>query len=396
MLYTGLTILFLLIITVVEYIYFNNRHSKDYKIKDAYLKYTIENIPTGLCFRNLHGKIILSNKEFAKLTGYTQRELYKKDIWNIYPKEFYKTINKTDNQIIKTKKSITFEKIISFKKNLTHYYKIIKMPIIDKNMDACGFVIILKNIDKEKEIERGKESFIATLIHDLKTPTFAQINTLGLMLKGNFGQLNSTQKEMIELLKKSSEYVKDLVTTILDTYRYENGEIRLNFEEFDIVELISTMCKGIKNLADEKKQNIIFVHKSENCNLKADKLQIKRVIFNLLNNAITYGHKSTDIIVKIEQKAKGIECTVTNKSERITEKELSTMFKRFKKTQLSHFNKTSTGLGLYISKQIIDMHGGEIFVRSLTDGTCIFGFEIKKKQEIIPNNASKIFEKNSL
>src|SRR5574344_1577557 len=345
MLYTGLTILFLLIITVVEYIYFNNRHSKDYKIKDAYLKYTIENIPTGLCFRNLHGKIILSNKEFAKLTGYTQRELYKKDIWNIYPKEFYKTINKTDNQIIKTKKSITFEKIISFKKNLTHYYKIIKMPIIDKNMD------------KEKEIERGKESFIATLIHDLKTPTFAQINTLGLMLKGNFGQLNSTQKEMIELLKKSSEYVKDLVTTILDTYRYENGEIRLNFEEFDIVELISTMCKGIKNLADEKKQNIIFVHKSENCNLKADKLQIKRVIFNLLNNAITYGHKSTDIIVKIEQKAKGIECTVTNKSERITEKELSTMFKRFKKTQLSHFNK---------------------------------------KQEIIPNNASKIFEKNSL
>ena len=72
----------------------------------------------------------------------------------------------------------------------------------------------------------------------------------------------------------------------------------------------------------------------------------------------------------------GIEFSVKNQSEQIPEKELANMFKRFKETKLSYFNKASTGLGLYLSKKIIDMHKGEIFAKSFPDGECIFGFKL--------------------
>jgi len=188
--------------------------------------------------------------------------------------------------------------------------------------------------------------------------------------------LNNDQKEIIELAKRSCKYVSDLIATVLDTYRYENGKIQLNPEIFDITSLICTLSKSLECMTLERNQTIIFKDKEKICEICADRLQIKRVIFNLLSNAITYGHKNSTIEINVVPIGNEIEFSVKNQSEQIPEKELANMFKRFKETKLSYFNKASTGLGLYLSKKIIDMHKGKIFAKSFPSGECIFGFKL--------------------
>ena len=204
------------------------------------------------------------------------------------------------------------------------------------------------------------------------------MNTLNMLLNGAFGKLNDEQTEMIQLSKCSCKYVSDLIATILDTYRYNKGNVKLNPETFDTYYLATKLKIGLGCMAKERNQTIEFSTPKNICEIYADRLQIKRVIFNLLSNAITYGYKNSTILINIKDEKNDIEFTITNQSEQIPEKELSTMFKRFKETKLSYFNKTSTGLGLYLSKKIIDMHNGEIFAKSYQDGKCIFGFKLPK------------------
>ena len=239
-------------------------------------------------------------------------------------------------------------------------------------------------IKNEQEAEKQKQSFLATLVHDLKTPTNAQINTLKLLKSGTFGQLTTEQYHMIELTHDSCRYMSDLISTIMETYNCDYGNVNLQKSEFDISELIIELCESVKTLAMYNHQQIKFTM-NQSCTIYADKLQIKRVLQNLLSNAITYGFKNTTIEIILKTNKNSIEISVKNISKQIPQNELATIFDKFKKTNFSNFNKAGTGLGLYLSKQIVNLHNGKIYAESLDDGTCIFGFRIPAATKINDN-----------
>ena len=239
-------------------------------------------------------------------------------------------------------------------------------------------------IKNEQEAEKQKQSFLATLVHDLKTPTNAQINTLKLLKSGTFGQLTTEQYHMIELTHDSCRYMSDLISTIMETYNCDYGNVHLQKSEFDISELIIELCESVKTLAMYNHQQIKFTM-NQSCTIYADKLQIKRVLQNLLSNAITYGFKNTTIEIILKTNKNSIEISVKNISKQIPQNELATILDKFKKTNFSNFNKAGTGLGLYLSKQIVNLHNGKIYAESLDDGTCIFGFRIPAATKINDN-----------
>lgn len=235
---------------------------------------------------------------------------------------------------------------------------------------------LLKNINSEKQNEKNKQSFLATLVHDLKTPTNAQLNTLKLLKNGVFGKLTTQQDEMITLTHDSCKYMSDLIETIIDTYHYDSGEIHLYKTNFDIITLIDELCYELQGLAKQNNQKLNFGYYDKDFIINADRLQLKRVITNLISNAITYGFPDTQIDINLTYYQNNLEVSVKNISKQIPETELKTIFDKFKKTTFSHFNKTGTGLGLYLSKNVIELHNGKIFAQSYEDGICIFGFTI--------------------
>lgn len=236
---------------------------------------------------------------------------------------------------------------------------------------AQGIIIL-----KYKRLNFSEKSFVAALTHDLKSPARAQINMLNLLLNGYFGKLNPQQYEMIKLTCSSSKYMANLVATVLTNYECETHSLMLNKKHFDIIKLINELLIQNQYLGNDKNLNIIFSPNVQSCLIYADKLQIERVINNLLSNAIIYSLNSTNIIIALNQKDDCVEFAISNKSNPISPKELKNIFQKFSKTNNSKYNKYSTGLGLYNAKRIIDLHHGTIYAKCSPDGICTFGFRL--------------------
>lgn len=347
-----------------------------YRQNNIYLHYLLKYVPLGFYFKNLDGTIVLANKEFADMVDTDFSSIVGKNYKEVFIKNIHPIIEAEDKEIIKTKNIINLEKTFTLKKNEPHHFRILKSPITDINNNVKGFIVIFKNIDDVKEIENNKETFIATLTHDLKTPTFAQINMSKLLLNEHFGKLTKEQAEMITLIQDSCSYCADLIATVLYTYKYNTGQIKLNISDFDIIELINILKNGLKNLSKERNIEIRLNTNYEKYIINADKLQIKRVIVNLLSNAITYSYEKTTINIDFKVNKNTITVRIKNSGATISKQELKTIFEQY--TLENYYAKqTSTGLGLYLSKQIIESHNGEIRATSLTDKEInIFEFTI--------------------
>lgn len=351
-------------------------------IQHALMSTIINNTSYVMYLKELDGKILLTNEKHAELLGMSPDKIvgqYTKDLY-----ENFETLEEDEQKVIEKKlpiKSERFVKILNQEEG--HWYSIIKAPVFNRFHQVINIVVIFENIDKEKELEERKRTFIATMTHDLKTPTLAQINALDLLLKNCFGELKEPQREILNQIKGSCNYMSDLIFIILDTYLYDNGTVKIKPENFDIKELLNETINQISNLLINKKQ-IISIHSSLKSHIiEADKFQIKRVILNLLSNANNYGYPNTtiDIYISESDKASSILFNVVNKSKYISDVVLSDVFAKFKQTKNAKFHKTGTGLGLYLSKQIVDAHGGEIHASSnKEDETSTFGFSIPKTQ----------------
>lgn len=354
-----------------------------YLIKNAQLNSILDNVPFVIYLKDIEGRIIACNKILENYIKQPVKNIIGKNLSDMFLQDISEKIKKEDAQIIKNKKKISYESNLNIFEKEKSWYSVSKSPIFNDMNEVIGIIVYFVNIDDEKNLQARKETFVATLTHDLKTPTTAQMNAMKLLLNGSLGPLNPQQKEMVELSLNSNIYMSNMISTILATYKSESADVLLKPEQFDITELISSTCKEISNLAGTKEQNIIVKSSIENPSITADKLQLKRVVVNLISNAITYGFDKTDIEVILREEDNRIFLDVLNHCRYIPPERMKEIFLKYKSSENAKFNKASTGLGLYLSKQIINAHSGEIHANSYENQTCVFGFSIPRVQKSV-------------
>ena len=329
--------------------------------------------------KDMNGIIIDVNKAFERIISQNRKTIIGKDVREFFSPEDFEEIKNSDEKILKTKEVTIYEKSFDFFNNEKHHFRLYKSPFVDEYGNISGFIVLMKDIDKEKKLEEEKEAFIATLTHDLKTPTNAQIRMIKLLINGAFGKLNDEQTSMLELTKSSCEYMFDLISTIVDTYRCDFKKMPISPEKFDIVDLVYSVIEETSVLFEEKIQKITVDCPSKMLEIEADRLQLKRVIFNLLSNSNIYGFEKSDIKVSLLIDGEDLVFRVENKGNPISKNDLSVVFDKCSQTAMSKKNKVSSGLGLYLSKSIIELHKGTVFAQSNKDGVFVFGFEIPLK-----------------
>jgi PAS domain S-box-containing protein len=230
--------------------------------------------------------------------------------------------------------------------------------------DSAKFVMVIRNVHYQKEMDRLREDFIATLTHDLRTPSLASIQTLEYFLNNKLGELTEKQRLFLQTMKNSQEDMLGLVNSLLEVYKYESGRLNLVKTPFDFEQLVDECINQVQPLADEKghkiKKNYINLKKAP---VLADRNEIRRVIVNLLGNAVKYTQENGLIEVRAEIDGNDLRFSVKDNGDGIYKKDIPKLFKRFSQgTQEKR--SISTGLGLYLSKQIIDAHGGKIWLES--------------------------------
>jgi len=235
-----------------------------------------------------------------------------------------------------------------------------------------SYLIVLRDITEFKEMNQMREDFMATLTHDLRVPILAEGTTLKFFLKGIFGPLTDKQKEALENMLESNNDLLGMVSGLLDTYKYDSGNIELFKEPVHLKKLVQDCIAELTPLARKNEQSLTNLISKEIHPLNIDKNEIKRVIRNLLSNSITYTPKGGSINVNAENNDQEVIISINDTGKGIAESELEQIFDRFF-SKARKFRKVGTGLGLYLSKQIVEKHGGKIWAESnLGEGSTFY------------------------
>ena len=264
-----------------------------------------------------------------------------------------------DNYVLTNKKYLSKEKTAVDINGKTHWYRIHKAPILTENNDINGLVTIAKNIDSEKQLETQKNLFLATLSHDLKNPLQAQISSLEMLYRQLYNKMNDDQKEIFELIIESSKYMKTMLCTLLKTCKESDGAIQLERNQFDIKKLLKRSVKEIRELATNKNVTISIVSNSEKNIVFADENQMRRVISNLLNNAVNYAFENTEINISLQSEKDKFLLKIENKSDVISDSLKKHIFDKYVCSENKQ-NNSQTGLGLYFCRKIVEAHEGHI------------------------------------
>lgn len=235
---------------------------------------------------------------------------------------------------------------------------------------------LFKGKEQKSEILKEKENFLAMLTHDLKTPIRAQIRALELLLDNYFGPLNPKQREIIEEILASNQYMQNLAENILLEHKTENEKLIIQKNKNDIRLTIENTIKSLKYILLEKNQIVNVQYKDiQDTICYYDDIEIKRVLTNLIINASEYGFNNSKINIIIEKEPNNFKITVSNKGIEIANNDINSLFNKYS-TNSKDYRKAGAGLGLYICKIIITAHGGTIEAKKQNGGITSFIFTL--------------------
>ncbi len=286
-------------------------------------------------------------------------------IVNWFGEDGKKIMDKNILDYIRPKKNIKCEKFkddeIFIKNNSAAYFEATAMKLVLEDKKK-RYVIIIKNTTNQQELEKLREDFVATLTHDLKVPIVAESNILDFLINGKFGGINEKQHEAISNMKDCNQELLELVQILLETYKINEAGIDLDKENIDLGSFIRTIVDEMQSIAEKSGLKIVF-NPQNNLTVFADNIQLKRVVKNLIQNAISHSDSSNDVNIVISQIPNFITISIIDYGKGITKENIDKIFNKYYSTA-KKFRKIGTGLGLYLSQQIIKSHNGEIVVTS--------------------------------
>mgnify|MGYP002626583490 CR=1 FL=1 len=226
------------------------------------------------------------------------------------------------------------------------------------------YVGVIRDVSLQKDAERLRDDFIATLTHDLRTPLLAEIQTLKFFLDGSLGELDDKQKMLLSTMLQSSEDLLGLVNALLEVYRFDSGKLELCKTVFPIKDLVEQCYNELLPIAQKKEINFNVEYElDDNLCITADRGEIKRVMTNLCGNALNYTAKEGEVFVLCKVQNEDLIFSVSDSGTGIPQDDIPNLFKRFSQGT-TRKRSTGTGLGLYLSRQIIEAHNGKIWVDS--------------------------------
>lgn len=317
--------------------------------QNKFLEAVINSLSDGILIMDENYMILRATPKIAHWFAKDGKELLGQNVSDFIQPAEGKKLEKLDEDeiFIKNSPSESFEA------------SSMKLSLDDKKK---RYVILIKDVTNRKELEKLREDFVATLTHDLKVPIVAEANILDFLLSGKFGEVNEKQLEAITNMKTCNQELVELVQMLLETYKINEAGIELEKETIELAGFLKEIISEMRPIAEKSDLTINFEFSGE-LYIKADYFQLKRVVKNLIQNAISHSNSQSGINVELTKSDNYVEIYVTDHGHGISKENIAKVFNKYYSTA-KKFRKTGTGLGLYLAQQIAKAHGGEITVQS--------------------------------
>ncbi|MBK7839445.1 MAG: hybrid sensor histidine kinase/response regulator [Candidatus Obscuribacter sp.] len=232
---------------------------------------------------------------------------------------------------------------------------------------TIGYAIERKRFElnaKRLAVLEEHEEFMATLSHDLKNPVIAANRVLKLMADGAAGDINSEQANLFRHLIASNESLLLLINNLIEVYRYENNLYTLRLENVNLNLIIKACAESMTPWAETRAICMDLTGVQEVPSVKADSISVRRMIQNILDNAIKFSTDGGTIKIALQEQDGNITLAIADCGPGIPDAEKSNLFQRFKRGKLGLNHSTGTGLGLFICERIVQAHNGKIAIAS--------------------------------
>jgi len=258
------------------------------------------------------------------------------------------------------------------------FLKIISFPVEQPERPHAGLVILHQDITEQRNLEELRQEFVGMLSHDLRNPLSAVIATLDLALDGSLGPLNNDQRQFLGNAMNDSRRMLEMLNDFLDGYKYDAVELKLEKTEFDISHLVARAIEDFSPLASERQIDLRQEDPAV-CMVLADEGKINRVVANLISNAVKFTPRGGKVVLRVAQRPRSTEVSVSDTGEGIPEEERDKIFEKFYQVEKRRLGrKAGTGLGLPLCKKVVDAHGGNIWVESVHGQGSRFYFTIPR------------------
>jgi two-component system CheB/CheR fusion protein len=370
------------------------------QVSEEKLAVTLNSIGDAVMATDAEGHITLLNPLAERLTGWTLAEAAGRpaeDIFHIISEETRQPA------IIPIKETLALGTINGLGNHILLIARDGSECSIDdscapiRNLDGqvIGAVLVFRNVTERREIENGlkkaheelkalttelervarvKSEFLANMSHELRTPLNSINGFSEVLYDETFGPLNEKQKTYVNNVSTSGKHLLLLINQILDMAKVESGKMKLTLSSLPMKSLLNDISLLVADMVSKKKLQMLLEIAKDLPNIEGDELKVKEVIYNLLSNAIKFTPEGGNIGMRAKKADSEIEIVVWDKGEGIAAENMEKIFEGFFRVDTPYSRVTEgTGLGLPLSRKLVELHGGKLSAESegLNKGTSI-------------------------
>ncbi|ETA66996.1 PAS domain S-box [Methanolobus tindarius DSM 2278] len=333
----------------------------------------INTSPNPIFVLDFKGNFIDVNPAACEVTGYSGEELLNMNYYNMFSEEQrIQRENNFKNLQLKGKMSGEYPYV---NKNGVEFYLSIEVVKIPDNRFLAMCTDVTERKKTEEEIlqakinaeasNRTKTEFLANMSHELRTPLNSVIGFADMMRSQVAGDINEKQAGYLSNISQSGKHLLNIINEILDISKIESGKMKLYKEDVLLVETYAEIIATLQHIASRKEIKLDVSPWPENEYAYADRAKLKQILYNLVGNAIKFTNEGGSVIIGTRNDGKFIHISVSDTGIGIAPDGLERLFKPF--TQLESFESRTyegTGLGLALSKELVELHGGKITAES--------------------------------
>lgn len=323
----------------------------------------INNLTDGLIILDEDKKIVKVNSQAERIFLLKAKQVEGRDIGKLKASPL---LSKTIGLILK-KGRIKEVRRMEFSPGEKITIELTSVPITNQG-EKKGYLLMFHDISRQKLVEKLKTEFVSLSAHQLRTPLSGIKWNLQMLIGGSFGKLTAEQEEFLKMSYRANERMIKLIDDLLDVTKIEEGRYLYYIRKENIVKIVEETIKSLREKIKQKNIDFNFLKPEEKVpKIEIDKEKIAICVQNLLTNAIIYNKPKgkVTVSVKYDKKKKEVLIKVKDNGMGIPATQQKRIFSKFYRASSAIKKETSgSGLGLYITKNIIEAHNGEIWFKS--------------------------------
>jgi PAS domain S-box-containing protein len=336
-----------------------------------------ENAPIGIALVSTAGEWLRVNQSLCDLLGYSAEELTRTTFQAItHPEDLASDLRQVQQVLARELRSYQMEKRYLHKAGHSVWAQL-NVSLVWDGARPLYFISQIQDIDERKNIEQRKAEFLTMVSHELRTPVTALRGALGILAAGAAGELPPKAHALTALADRNADRLHRLVNDILDIEKIEAGAFAYRRSDVDLNQLVTQAVIDLKPYADQYYVQIDVHSELPRAYVHADSDRLMQVLANLISNAVKHSPNGGTIEVRVTRTAGRIRVGVTDHGEGIPEAFRAHIFEKFAQANWTATNpKGGSGLGLNISRAIIEHHGGVLAFRTELGSGSTFYFEL--------------------